>query len=61
VRGAENAALIIKKYGCTGCGASILAAVKQNPEEIQDLQMSYKVVANPARSCSAHQVQVRSR
>jgi hypothetical protein len=46
VCGAENAARIIEKYGNPGCGASFLAAVKQNPQDNRDLQMSYKDVAN---------------
>jgi hypothetical protein len=46
VRGAENAARIIEKYGGTGGGASIVAAVKQNPRDNRDLHMSYKDVAN---------------
>jgi hypothetical protein len=31
---------IIQKYGSTGCGASILVAVKKNPQDNGDLQMS---------------------
>jgi hypothetical protein len=44
--GAENAARIIERYGSTGCGTSILEAVKQNPRDGRDMQMSYKDVAN---------------
>jgi hypothetical protein len=36
----------MEKYGNPGCGASVLAAVKQNPQDNRDLQMSYKDVAN---------------
>jgi hypothetical protein len=43
---AENAARIIENYGSTGCGHSIVEAVKQNPRDRRDLQMSYKGMAN---------------
>jgi hypothetical protein len=36
----------MEKYGSTGCGASILAAVKQNPRDNRDLQLSYKDVGS---------------
>jgi hypothetical protein len=46
VLGAENFARIIVKYGSTGCGAGILAAVKQNPRDNRDLQVSNKDMAS---------------
>jgi hypothetical protein len=46
VPGTENAACIMKENGSTGCGASILAAVKQNPWDDRDLQLSYMDLVN---------------
>jgi hypothetical protein len=45
VPGTESAACVMKEYGSTGCGASILAAAKQKPRDNRDLQLSYMDLA----------------